>query len=239
MLDRRTELLTAVALAVLLLSGTAASAATIQGTIKYEGKVPNLRPIRMDADPVCASKHDKPVENEMLVLGEGQTMANIFVRVKSGLPKGDYPVPTEKATIDQHGCQYVPHVLGVMLGQEFRILNSDGIMHNVHALPKVNKQFNMAMPASRTEATHEFTEQEFMFHIKCDVHPWMSAYVAVLDHPFFDTTGQDGKYSISGLPAGNYEIEIWHEKLGTKTAQVQVGADETKTVDFSMSPPSR
>ena len=214
-------------------------AATVTGTVKYEGKVPNLRPADMGADPDCAAKHSEPVQNEMLVLGDGNTMANIFVKVKSGLPDKQYTAPSEAAVLDQKGCRYVPHVMGVMVGQEIKILNSDGLMHNVHALPEVNKQFNMAMPASRTEATHTFTKAEGVFKIKCDVHPWMGAWVAVMTHPYFDVTGTDGKFSISDLPAGTYEIEIWHEKLKTMTQKVTVGDGDTKTVDFTMSPPSR
>jgi hypothetical protein len=126
-----------------------------------------------------------------------------------------------------------------MVNQPMRILNSDGILHNVHSLSKVNKSFNIAMPASRTETLETFTQTEGMFVIKCDIHPWMKAYVQVMPHPFYDVTGKDGKFAIKDLPAGTYEVEIWHEKLGTKSATVTVGADETKTADFALSPPKR
>jgi plastocyanin len=223
---------------VLLVAGPALGG-TIEGTITYDGAVPKLPPVRMDADPACASKHDKPVPKEVLVLGSGNTLGNIFVRVTSGLPDTEWPVPSEPVTMDQNGCRYVPHVFGIMIGQRFKILNSDGIMHNVHALPKINKPFNMAMPAGRTEAEESFSKEEVMFSIKCDVHPWMKAYVGVMTHPFFDVTGTDGAFEIGGLPAGTYEIEAWHEKMGTQTATVTVGADETKSADFTFSPPKR
>ncbi len=216
-----------------------AQAATVTGVVKFEGRVPNLPPIKMDADPQCAAKHKAPVPSEVLVLGEGNTMANILVQVKSGLPNQTWPVPKEPVVLDQKGCHYVPHVLGVRVGQPLKILNSDGILHNVHALPKVNKPFNKAMPASVTEAVETFNKEEGIFEIKCDVHPWMRAYVAVLAHPFFAVTGKDGKFAISGLPAGTYEIEVWHEKLGTKTQKLTLGADETKTLEFVLSPPTR
>jgi hypothetical protein len=125
-----------------------------------------------------------------------------------------------------------------MKGQKLTIKNSDGLLHNVHALPKVNKEFNMAMPGSRTETEVVFSEAEEMFKIKCDVHPWMSSYVAVMSHPFFDVTGPDGKFSIENVPAGTYEVEVWHEKLNTKTGSVTVG-DGNSTVDFTFSAPSR
>lgn len=230
--------LTTATICFLLLCGTA-FAGSVTGTIKYDGQVPNLRPLKMDADPGCAKKHSGPVAPEVLVLGSGNTMANIFVWAKSGVPAKSYPVPSEPVVLDQHGCQYVPHVAGIMVGQTLKIMNSDGLLHNIHALPEVNKGFNQAMPAAVTEAEHVFDKQEVMFKVKCDVHPWMGAYIGVVSHPFFAVTGKDGKFTISGLPAGTYEIEAWHEKLGTKTASVTISGDEAKTADFSFSPPQR
>jgi plastocyanin len=217
----------------------AVAAATVSGTVNYDGKVPKLRPITMDADPECAKKHSGPVQSEMLVLGDGNTVGNIFVHVKSGLPSKEWPAPKQPVVMDQRGCRYIPHVIGVMVGQPFKILNSDGVLHNVHALPKTNKEFNMAMPASRTEAIETFNKAEGMFVVKCDVHPWMKAYIEVVSHPFFDVTEADGKFEIGDLPAGSYEIEIWHEKLGTQTQKITVADGDTKTIDFTMSPPSR
>jgi len=227
------------AILVAITLGAPVLAGSVVGTVTYEGTVPNLRPVKMDADPGCAKKHSTPLKSEMLVLGEGNTMGNIFVRVKSGLAKNDYPAPGETVTIDQDGCRYVPHVVGVMKGQKIKILNSDGLLHNVHALPKVNKSFNMAMPGTRTEAEVVFDQEEDMFKIKCDVHPWMGAFVQVMSHPFFDVTATDGKFEIGNLPPGTYEIEAWHEKLKTKTASVTISGDEAQTVDFAFSAPQR
>ena len=135
--------LVAVLVAVLGSPGIAAAAATITGTITFTGKAPALKPLAMDADPACAKMHKGPVPAEMLVLGNGNTMANIMVWVSKGLPAGKtYPVPKTPVTLDQHGCQYVPHVMGIMVGQAYRILNSDGILHNIHTLPKINPAFN-------------------------------------------------------------------------------------------------
>ncbi len=219
-----------------LLSG-AALAGAITGTVTYTGKVPKLKPIPMDADPGCAKKHSSPAKSEILVLGDGNTMANIFVYVKGGLPDKKWPAPSEAAVLDQKGCMYAPHVLGMMVGQTLKILNSDGLLHNVHSLSKTNKSFNRAMPGSVKEAEFTFDKPEFMFKIKCDVHPWMGSYVSVMEHPFFEVTAEDGKFKIDGLPAGTYEIEVWHEKLKTMTQSVTVGADETKTVDFAFAGP--
>jgi plastocyanin len=209
--------------------------ATISGTVRYEGEVPPARSVKMDADPGCAKKHDSPPPSEMLVLGEGGTMGNVFVHIKGGLPGGSYPAPATPAVIDQDGCRYAPHVLGVMQGQTVKILNSDSLLHNVHALPKVNKAFNMAMPGTRTEAEVAFDQAEEMFKIKCDVHPWMGAYVQVMSHPFFAVTADDGRFEIANLPGGSYEVEVWHERLGTQTATAEVADGQSVEIDFTMS----
>jgi plastocyanin len=219
--------------AVLAYPGVAVAASTVTGTITFDGKAPALRPLAMDADPVCAKKHAKPVLAETLVLGNGNTMGNIIVWVSKGLASGKtYPAPKTPVTLDQHGCLYVPHAMGIMVGQPYRILNSDGILHNVHTLPKINPSFNRAMPATLKEATTSFAKPEPIFQIKCDVHPWMSAYIGVFTHPFFSVTGTDGKFTIANLDAGTYEITAWHERLGTQTATVTVGANETKAQNF-------
>lgn len=216
-----------------------AQAGTITGTVTYTGTVPNLKPLSVAAEPVCAKKH-ATVPNEALVLGSGNTMANVMVSVVSGLPAGKtWPAPTTPVTMDQVGCQYVPHVMGVMVGQPFKVLNSDGILHNVHALPKVNKGFNMAMPPTRKEATETFAKAEGMFTVKCDVHPWMQSFIGVYAHPFFAVTGSDGKFTIKDLPAGSYEVEAWHERLGTQKSKVTVGASDTQTTSFKFAPPAR
>lgn len=218
--------------------GLVLAASTITGTVTYDGKVPTLRPLAMDADPVCAKKHSGPVQNEMLVLGKGNTMGNIMVWVSKGLPAGKtWPAPKTPVTLDQQGCLYKPHVMGIMVGQPYRILNSDGILHNIHTLPKVNPSFNKGMPATLKETTTSFGRPEAMFHIKCDVHPWMSAYIAVYTHPFFSVTGRDGRFSLAGLDPGTYEITAWHEKLGTRTATVTVGAADTKSQNFTFAAP--
>jgi plastocyanin len=216
-----------------------AQAGSISGTATFDGKAPTLKPLSVAAEPICAKQHDS-VPNEMLVLGTGNTMANVLVRVVSGLPAGKtYPAPTAPVTMDQHGCQYKPHVMGIMVGQPFKVLNSDGILHNVHALPKVNATFNMAMPPTRKEASATFGKEEGMFVIKCDVHPWMQSYMGVFSHPFFAVTGPDGKYTIKDLPAGTYEIEAWHEKLGVQKSKVTVGASDTQTASFKFAAPTK
>lgn len=225
-------------LAALLVAAGPAAAGDITGTVTYSGKVPTLKPIAMNADPGCAAKHKGPVANEALVLGAGNTMANVMVRVK-GPVKGSFPVPAQPVVIDQKGCQYIPHVIGIRAGQPLKLRNSDGLLHNVHALPKVNTPFNMAMPANRKEADAKFGKEEGMFLVKCDVHPWMSAYVGVFANPFFAVSGKDGKYKITGLPPGNYEIEAWHERLGVQAAKVTVADNKPGAANFAFAPPSK
>jgi len=219
--------------AMSVMPSVAFAASSVSGTVTFDGKVPPLKPLAMDADPACAKKHSAPVPNEMLALGSGNTMGNIIVWVSKGVPAGKtYPAPKTPVVLDQHGCQYVPHVMGIMVGQPYRILNSDGILHNVHTLPKINSSFNRGQPATVKEVTTTFPKPEGMFQIKCDVHPWMSAYMGVFTHPFFSVTKTDGKFTISGLDAGTYEITAWHEKLGTQTASITVAANDAKTQNF-------
>ena len=227
-------------LVAVLSPGVALAASSITGTVTFDGKVPALKPLAMSADPACAKLHTKPVPAEMLVLGPNNTMANILVWVSKGLPAGKtWPAPKTPVTLDQKGCVYVPHVMGIMVGQAYRILNSDGVLHNVHALPKINRGFNRPMPATVKESTATFDKAEAVFQIKCDVHPWMSAYVGVFTHPFFAATGTDGKFSLSGLDPGTYEITAWHERLGTQTATVTVGANESKAQNFKFTVPAK
>ncbi len=217
----------------------AAQAATISGKALYEGKVPNLRPIKMDADPICLTKHTNPVQPDFLVLGEGNTLGNVFVRVVSGVPKKDYPAPAEPAVLDQKGCMYTPHVMGVMVNQPVDILNPDGTLHNVHAMAKVNQEFNIAMPKFRKKITRTFDKPEVMIKMKCDVHPWMGAYLAVMEHPYFDVSGTSGMFSIENLPAGDYEVEAWHEKLGTQKVAVTLAEGDTKELTFTFTKPQK
>jgi plastocyanin len=219
--------------AVVVSPGVAVAASTITGTMTFDGKPPALKPLAMDADPACAKKHSTPVPDQRLVLGGGNTLGNVLVWVSKGVPSGKtWPAPKTPVTLDQQGCVYAPHVQGIMVGQAYRILNSDGILHNVHALPKVNPQFNKPMPPTMKETTTTFAKPENVFPIKCDVHPWMQAYIGVFTHPFFSASGADGKFTISGLDPGTYEITAWHEVLGTQTATITVAANETKSQNF-------
>lgn len=213
-----------------------AEGATVTGTVKFEGKAPTMKPLRVPESDVCIHKHGGPIMNEALVLGEGQTMGNIIVRVIKGLPEGaTYPTPQDSVVLDQKGCKYSPHVFVVHEGQGILIKNPDGIFHNVHAECKVNPALNLAMPADKKRTVHIFEKAEDPFPITCDVHPWMMSHCAVVNHPFWDVTEADGQFTIEGLEPGTYTLEAWHEKLPAQTAEVTVEADGTQTVDFTFS----
>jgi plastocyanin len=152
--------------------------------------------------------------------------------VKDGLT-GNFPPPATPVVLNQKGCQYSPHVFGVQVGQPVQIVNSDPTLHNVHAMPKTNQEFNMGQPIQGMKFDHTFTAREVMVPFKCDVHGWMNAHMAVLDHPFFAVTGPDGTFTIKGLPPGKYTIEAVHEKLGTQTITVELAAKDAKAADFS------
>ena len=210
----------------------AAGSATISGTVSAIGAEDGDITIKMDADPVCAGLHDSAAESETLVTDADGNLANAFVYVTAGL-SGSYSAPAEAAVLSQKGCVYTPHVSGLMVGQTLKIVNNDPTLHNVHATPSDNTEFNQAQPFQGMELEKTFDIAEIMVPVKCDVHPWMSSYMGVLDHPFFAVTGPDGSFSIEGLPAGTYTLEVWHETLGTQSAEATVEADGSAQADFS------
>lgn len=218
-------------------AAAALGSSAVAGTVNFDGEPPRLKPITMDADPKCDAKHDGPVASRVLLLGEGQTLGNVFVQVTNP-PEGSFTPPAEPAVVDQSGCLYHPHVLGMLAGQKLQFKNSDGLLHNVHGLPKENREFNIGMPGTLPASEVPLDKPEPLFKVKCDVHPWMHTYVAVMSHPFFAVTDESGGFRIEGLPAGTYEIEAWHEKLGTRTAEVTVGDGETGTAQLTFSVPA-
>ena len=214
-------------------------AGTLKGHVKYDGKAPKKKKLRMDADPVCGSSHSSPVLSENFKMASDGSMAEALVYLKNVKYSGG--VPSEPAVLDQKGCIYMPHVCGMVAGQELLIKNSDATLHNIHSLPQVNKEFNFAMPKVVKEKKATFSKSEpDPFYIKCDVHPWMKTWVLVSDHPYFAVTDSKGNFSIDGIPAGNYEVVCWQEKFGkrTLTAEVTIGEGDT-TKDFVFTRPKK
>lgn len=210
----------------------ATGSASLKGSVKFTGTAPAAERVKMDADPQCALQHKEPVTKQDVVVNPNGTLRNVFVYVKDGLQGKTFPAPTQPVKLDQQGCLYHPHVLGIQVNQPFQIVNDDSTLHNVNCKPTKSKPFNIAQPTKGMKSMKSFTAPEVMVKCACNVHPWMATYVGVLDHPFYGVSGEDGAFSISGLPAGQYTIEAWHEKFGTKTQQVTVADGEAKQVDF-------
>jgi hypothetical protein len=207
----------------------------ITGKVVFKGDAPRPGTIKMTADPYCETTHGGTVRSQEVLVNDDGTLRNVFVYVKQGLA-GRYPAPKQPAVLDQHGCLYRPRVQGIQAGQPLLIRNSDDTLHNVQCLAEKNPAFNIGQPVKGMEQRKTFSQPEVMIRFKCDVHSWMSAYLGVLDHPFFDVTGDGGRFAIGKLPAGQYVVEAWHEKYGARQQTVTVAADETKTVEFEFAP---
>jgi plastocyanin len=211
-----------------------ATAGSVTGMVVLDGTAPKNLPIKMNADPVCVKEASGTQLQETYVVGsDGKALGNVFVYVKDGLGNYVFDTPSEMAHIDQKGCRYHPHVFGVRVGQAIEISNSDPTLHNIHALPKDNTEFNTAQPLQNMKITHTFDKKEVMVPFKCEVHGWMNSYVGVLDHPYFAVTSDSGKFELKDLPPGTYTVEAWHEKLGTQTQSVSIAAKETKDISFT------
>ncbi|HZN61215.1 MAG TPA: carboxypeptidase regulatory-like domain-containing protein [Planctomycetota bacterium] len=228
---------------VLALAGASVASAqgegSISGTVKFEGtaKKPKKLNGSLDGDKFCGpARADQDVfAEDMIVAPETNTMANVLVYIKSGAPKGKAPDKAE--VIDQSKCIYRPHVLVVQVGQTLTIKNSDDTMHNIHATPGLNKEFNEGQGKAGMTSDKQFTVPEIGIKVKCDVHAWMGAVLHVVEHPYWSLTKADGKFEIKGLPAGKYTVEAWQEKCAPKSVEITVGDKEAKTQDFSLKLP--
>jgi plastocyanin len=203
-----------------------ATAATVSGTVKFDGTAPKAAKIDMSQDPAC-----KGTNTAETIVADGGNLANVFVYVKDGLGERTFDVPKDSTTIDQKGCQYHPHVLGAMTGQNIEIRNDDDTTHNIHPTPKDNREWNESQPPKAAALEKTFAREEVMLPVKCNQHPWMKMYVNVVKNPFFAVTGKDGKYEIKGLPPGDYTLAFVHEKLGEQDQKVTLAAKDSKTLD--------
>ena len=211
-----------------------ATVGSVTGVVLLDGTPPPSEVIRLDGDPKCvALAQGEERRTEYIVMGQGNSLQNVFVYVKDGLAPRLYPVPSQPVVLDQQQCRYVPRVLGLQVGQQLTIRNSDPLLHNVRSEGQINEPFDVGTPIQGMEVKRTFSTREVMVPFKCNVHAWMNAYVGVLEHPYFAVTDANGRFRIPELPPGTYTIEIWHERLGTQTQQVTISAKDTKDLTFN------
>jgi plastocyanin len=213
-----------------------ATAGSISGTVKLDGTALKAKVINMVADAACAGAHTTPVTDPEVVVGAGGNLANVIVYVKEGLGNRTFDTPKGQANLNQQGCMYSPHIVVMMAGQTLDVKNSDKTTHNIHPIPKNNKEWNKSQPPSSADLQEVFAREEVAIPVKCNVHPWMKSYIAVFKHPYFAVTSADGSFAIKNLPPGTYTVEVWHERFGTSSQSITVGAKEAKTVAFTLKP---
>ena len=211
-----------------------ATAGSIEGTVSFSGTVPE-NPELSIAEPACAKVHAGPVHQDQILVQAGK-LQNAFVYIKEGLADYAFEPPAQEVVIDQAGCVYQPLVVGVQVGQQLTFVNSDTVLHNVHTLAENNRGANFSMPTRGMRTSRKFNKPEVMIRTKCDVHPWMRAFIGVVPHPHFAVTGADGAFRFQGVPPGEYVVELWHEKLGVQTLKVAVPEKGTARADFTVSP---
>ena len=205
---------------------------TVSGVVTFQGTAPTMPTIDMSEEQVCAEVYAEPPRDRAVVVNGNGTLKNVFVYVKEGLDDGaTYPQPTDSVWVDQSACRYDPNVMGIRVRQTLAVRNSDATMHNVNATATENRGFNISQPVQGMVSTRSFRRPDVMVELACDVHGWMRAYVGVLPHPFFTTSGDDGSFSIPDLPPGTYTLEAWHAQYGTQTAEVTIG-DGDSSVEF-------
>lgn len=208
--------------------------ATVSGSVMFEGDKPTRKKLLIQGDDYCVAQHPSaPLKEDMIIADDG-SMENVFVYIKRGADKWEFDTPSDPVKVTQKGCVYIPHVFGIMAGQPLEVTSGDNTTHNVHFVGEKNDEFNLTQKMNQTD-TKNFARQEVMAKLKCDIHSWMEAHVGILYHPFFAVTGTDGKFELPKLPAGKYQVEAWHEKLGTKTETIEITDGENKTVEFKFS----
>jgi hypothetical protein len=210
-----------------------ATAGSISGTVVLDGAPPALKPIDMSATPACVQANPSPVVPPIVVTGENGALANVVVYVKDGLGRYKFDTPTEIVALGQKNCMYDPHVVALMTNQPFEVQNNDPTLHNVHPMPKRNRQWSSSQPAGSAALKSTFGRPEFAMEVLCNVHPWMRAWVFVFDHPYFAVTSKSGKFELKNLPPGTYTIEAWQETYPAQDQTVTVGAKESKTIAFT------
>ncbi|MBI3210897.1 MAG: hypothetical protein HYZ37_18585 [Candidatus Solibacter usitatus] len=212
-----------------------ATASSVKGKVRLEGKRPAAKRIRMDAEEACQALHKEPVFEEKVLVTKDGGLANVFVYVKEGLEGKVFPPAETAVVLEQRGCQFVPRVMGIRAAQTLAVKNSDPVSHNIHPMPKNNRDWNQQQPPQAPDLQRRFARAEVMIPVKCNVHNWMRSYIGVLDHPFFAVTDADGGFSLEGLPPGSYTLAAWHESFGEITQPLVVASSEPRSTEFVFS----
>jgi plastocyanin len=217
-------------LLALIISPALMFGGTVSGKVTYTGTPAKSKAIDMSKEPSCAKQHATPVTTETVVTDSGNSLENVVVYISAGAD--DPNAPSQAVTFTQKGCQYIPHVIAIHTGQELDVLNADQTSHNIHPLAKVNREWNKSQPPGAPPIKDKFDAPEFI-SVKCNIHPWMHGWFAVLKTNHYAVSGNGGAFSLPNLPAGKYTVTAWHEDYGTKTQDVTISGNETKTIDFT------
>lgn len=207
-------------------------AAVVTGTVKVVGAPSKAVTINMAQEPACVKMHSTPVAYSEVVAGPDGALGNVIVFVSAGLGDRVFDPPAEPIVMNQSGCMYSPHVVAMQTNQKLKVVNSDPTMHNIHPIPSNNREWNKSQPPAMPPIEATFAREEIAIPVKCNVHPWMKSYIAVIKHPYFAVTGKEGHFELKNLPAGTYTITAWHEKFGRSEQQVTVAPNETKKLEF-------
>ena len=211
-----------------------ATAGTISGTIVFRGAQPKRQIVSMEADEGCQQAHaGKLVYDDAILTGAKGGLANTFIYIAAGLENKKFEPPKESVSIDQHGCLFVPRVIGIRAGQPLDLKNSDSVTHNIHPMPANNREWNEQQSPGTPDVQHRFARPEVMIPVKCNVHAWMHAWIGVIDHPYFAVTGPNGAFTLPNVPPGDYTIAVWHEKLGEQKQPVHLDASGKAAISFT------
>jgi len=206
-----------------------AGSGNIEGKVTYTGTPPKMKPIDMSKEPTCAKEHNPPETVQTVVTGPGNALEYVVVYISAGEPAS--PTPSQPVRFDQKGCMYTPHVLPMQVDQPLQIFTDDPFAHNIHPLPKLNPEWNKSQPAGAPPIDTKWSKPEFI-PVKCNIHPWMHGYFAVLKTSYYSVTDNNGSFSLKGLPPGKYTVTAWQEQYNFQSQDVTISGNETKTANF-------
>jgi len=212
----------------------AATAGSVKGLVKLEGTAPRMRTMNMNAVPNCAKQHSAPAMQEDVVVGDNNELQNVVVYLQGDFSQYSFEMPTTPTQIEQKGCVYIPHVVAVRAGAPVQFLSSDDTTHNIHPVPRNNREWNESQASRGAPIEQSFAREEVAIPVKCNLHPWMRVYVAVLNHPYFQVTDEDGSFELRNVPPGTYTLAAWHEYYGSKTQQITVNPKQEQSLVITM-----